>query len=76
VFGENPALTRTPRHSEEIAMIQEKKLPGPEAPEPEIQEGHNRSKARDDQLKRIIKRHPKRDEPRVDSVDEMDLPPP
>jgi hypothetical protein len=56
-------------------MIQEKKLPEPEAPEPEIQEGHNRSKARDDKLKRIIKRHPKRDEPRVDSVDEMDLPP-
>jgi hypothetical protein len=76
MFGESPAQTRAPRHSEEIAMIQEKKLPEPEAPEPEIQEGHNRSKARDDKLKRIIKRHPKRDEPRVDSVDEMDLPPP
>lgn len=57
-------------------MIQEKKLPEPEAPELEIQEGHNRSKARDDTLKRIIKRHPKRDEPRVDSVEETDLPPP
>lgn len=56
-------------------MIQEKRTPKPEAPEPEIQEGHNRGKARDDQLKRIIKRHPQRDEPRVDSVDEMDLPP-
>jgi hypothetical protein len=59
----------------ETAVIQEKTTPKPEAPEPEIQEGHNRSKARDDKLKRIIKRHPKRDEPRIDSVDEMDLPP-
>lgn len=57
-------------------MIQEKKPPQPKTPEPEIQEGHTRGKARDDKLKRIIKRHPKRDEPRVDSVDDADLPPP
>jgi hypothetical protein len=56
-------------------MIQEKKLPRPETPEPEIQEGHTRGKARDDKLKRIIKQHPKRDEPRVDSVEDADLPP-
>ncbi len=56
-------------------MIQEKKTPERETPEPEIQEGHNRGKVRDDTLKRIIKRHPKRDEPRVDSVEETDLPP-
>jgi hypothetical protein len=57
-------------------MIQEKKTPEPKTPEPEIQEGHSRGKARDDKLKRIIKRHPKRDEPRVDGVEDMDLPPP
>jgi hypothetical protein len=57
-------------------MMQEKKTPKSEMPEPEIQEGHNRGKARDDKLKRIIKRHPKRDEPRVDSVDDVDLPRP
>jgi hypothetical protein len=56
-------------------MIQEKKTPEREMPEPEIQEGHSRGRARDDKLKRIIKRHPKRDEPRVDSVDDVDLPP-
>jgi hypothetical protein len=56
-------------------MIQEKKTPERETPEPEIQGGHSRGKARDDELKRIIKRHPKRDEPRVDDVDDMDLPP-
>jgi hypothetical protein len=56
-------------------MIQEKKTPERKKPEPEIQGGHSRSRARDDKLKRIIKRHPKRDEPRVDNVDDMDLPP-
>jgi hypothetical protein len=56
-------------------MIQEKKTPKSETPEPEIQEGHSRGKARDDKLKRIIKRHPKRDEPRVEGVEETDLPP-
>jgi len=56
-------------------MIQEKKTAEREIPQPEIQEGHGRGKARDDKLKRIIKRHPKRDEPRVDEVDDTDLPP-
>jgi len=56
-------------------MVQEKK-PERKTPEPEIQEGQGRGKLRDDQLKRVIKRHPKRDEPRVDSVEDFDLPPP
>jgi hypothetical protein len=56
-------------------MVEEKKPPKREMPQPEIQEGHSRGKARDDKLKRIVKRHPQRDEPRVDDVDEMDLPP-
>jgi len=60
---------------EETVMIQEKKAPELETPEPEIQEGGSRGKARDDKLKRIIKRHPKRDEPRVDGVEASDLPP-
>jgi hypothetical protein len=55
-------------------MVEEKKAPKREMPQPEIQEGHSRGKARDDKLKRIIKRHPQRDEPRVDDVDDMDLP--
>ena len=56
-------------------MIQEKKTAESEIPQPEIQEGRSRGKARDDKLKRIIKRHPKRDEPRVDDVDDTDVPP-
>lgn len=56
-------------------MVQQKRTPERKSPEPEIQEGHTRGKARDDKLKRIVKRHPKRDEPRVDSVDDLDLPP-
>lgn len=56
-------------------MTQERKIPAGETPEPEIQEGGSRGKARDDKLKRAIKRHPKRDEPRVDSVEDIDLPP-
>ena len=56
-------------------MIQETKTPKSETPEPEIQEGRSRGKARDDKLKRIVKRHPKRDEPRVESVDDLELPP-
>jgi hypothetical protein len=57
-------------------MVDEKKSPEPATPEPGIQEGRNRGKVRDDKLKRVIKQHPKRDEPRVDSVEDMDLPPP
>ena len=56
-------------------MIEEKRAAEGKTPEPVIQEGHSRGRARDDKLKRIIKRHPKRDEPRVDDVDDMDLPP-
>jgi hypothetical protein len=45
-------------------------------PEPEIQQGHGRSRTKDDEVKRILKQHPRRDEPRVDSVEEGDTPPP
>ena len=45
-------------------------------PEPEIQQGHGRSRIKDDGEKRILKQHPRRDEPRVDSVEEGDTPPP
>lgn len=48
-----------------------------EAPaEPEIQSGHGRSKSRDERLKRAVKRHPQRDEPKVDSVEPEETPPP
>jgi hypothetical protein len=46
-------------------------------PAPEIQEGSGgRSKARDDRLKHMVKQHPQRDEPRADSVEGDELPPP
>lgn len=50
-------------------MKSRKPRPRKPAPEPEVQQGDGRSKAKDDALKRIIKQHPLRDEPRVDSVE-------
>lgn len=46
----------------------------PEGVEPEIQQGAGRSRVMDDRLKRIVKQHPKRDEPRVESVEKIDTP--
>jgi hypothetical protein len=48
---------------------------GAAAPEPEIQLGHGRSKARDERVKRALRQHPQRDEPRVDSVEDNETPP-
>ncbi|HEY8709596.1 MAG TPA: hypothetical protein VIM34_16575 [Burkholderiaceae bacterium] len=44
--------------------------------EAEIQQGGSRGIAADQVLKRVIKQHPKRDEPKVDSVEPGDTPPP
>lgn len=41
----------------------------PAAPPHEVQEGAGRSKSRDDRLKRAIRQHPQRDEPKADSVE-------
>jgi hypothetical protein len=57
-------------------MSPDQKRPEVELPEPEIQQGDGRSRTKDDQLKRIIKQHPQRDEPRVDSVEKNETPPP
>jgi hypothetical protein len=58
-------------------MSPDQKRPAPEpAVEPEVQQGNGRSRAKDDELKRIIKQHPQRDEPRVDSVEKNETPPP
>lgn len=40
----------------------------------EVQQGHERSVARDELLKRAIRNHPQRDEPRVDSVEPDETP--
>ena len=56
-------------------MGRKPKVHTPEWAEPEIQQGAGRSRAKDDQLKRIVKQHPKRDEPRVESVEKADTPP-
>lgn len=40
----------------------------------EVQQGTSRGPAKDDRLKREIKQHPQRDEPRVDSVEPGDVP--
>ena len=57
-------------------MNSPKTRPEEQAPEPDVQQGNGRSRAKDDALKRVIKQHPQRDEPRVDSVEEEQPPPP
>lgn len=51
--------------------------PRPPAPpeEAEVQQSGSRSKVKNDKVKRILKQHPQRDEPRVNSVEERELPP-
>ena len=56
---------------------QQRSAPGEtQAAEPQVHAGHGRSKSRDERLKRAVKRHPQRDEPRVDSVEPEEVPPP
>jgi hypothetical protein len=40
----------------------------------DVQEGRGRSKVRDDREKRLLKEHPQRDEPKIDSVERDDVP--
>lgn len=52
---------------------------GKHPPEPaprDLQEGTGRSKSRDERVKHFVRQHPQRDEPRVDSVEPGELPPP
>lgn len=46
----------------------------PVRPAPSVQEGAGQSKSRDDRLKRSIRQHPQRDEPRADSVERDETP--
>ena len=55
---------------------QRRDAPEPEATEAEIQLGHGRSKVKDERMKRIIRQHPQRDEPKVDSVEPDETSPP
>jgi hypothetical protein len=48
--------------------------PSPEAPEVEVQQSNVRSPAKQDKLSRIIKQHPRRDIPRVESVEPAEAP--
>lgn len=57
-------------------MDQEQGRRKTEPEEQEIQLGHGRSVAKDERIKRVIKKHPQRDEPKVDSVEPDEIPPP
>jgi len=46
-----------------------------EPPQPDLQQGGGRSNVTDERLKRVIKQHPQRDEPKVDSVEPGATPP-
>ena len=48
----------------------------PARPPHEVQGGQGRRKSRDERMKRLIKQHPLRDEPRADSVERDELLPP
>jgi hypothetical protein len=46
-----------------------------ESPPPAIQQSVARSVAANERVKRAIKQHPLRDQPKVDSVEPLELPP-
>lgn len=48
----------------------------PSMSESEIQQGGTRGIATEEALKRVVKQHPQRDEPKVDSVEPDETPPP
>jgi hypothetical protein len=50
--------------------------PIPPVTEPEVQGSQTRSVARQEKLKRIVRQHPERDEPKVDAIDEIRYLPP
>jgi hypothetical protein len=53
------------------------KKPRPkEASEAEIQQGDGRGISKEERLKRIVKQHPQREEPKVDSVEPGETPAP
>jgi hypothetical protein len=47
----------------------------PTMSESEIQQGGTRGIATEEALKRVVKQHPQRDEPKVDSVEPDETPP-
>lgn len=50
--------------------------PAATTPEPETQEGqHDHGPGRDERIKRLIRRSPQRDEPKIESVEPWELPP-
>lgn len=53
----------------------ENETPDPELTHEDIQQGSNRSIARQERLKRTVQQHPQRDLPRVESIDAPDAPP-
>ena len=54
----------------------ERKLPQqvPADAPPEVQQGTSRGPGKDERLKRAVRQHPQRDEPRVDSVELHETP--
>ena len=54
----------------------ERKLPqlAPTDAPPEIQKGTSRGAGKDERLKREVRQHPQRDEPRIDSIEPGDMP--
>jgi len=56
---------------------QQPKRPATPPPrEPEVQQGDKHGIVRDERLKHVIKQHPERDEPKVDSIEPGEPPAP
>lgn len=68
---DNVKQEMNPKTNPKTPMTSEKELE-----EPEIQQGGSRGVAKTEQLKRVVKQHPKREEPKVDSVEPGETPAP
>ncbi|HET9580313.1 MAG TPA: DUF3330 domain-containing protein [Usitatibacter sp.] len=63
-------------HDPPAARAKPATAPAAAQPQEQAQEGqHDHGPARDERIKRVIRRHPQRDEPRLEGVEPWELPP-
>lgn len=72
-YGKWKSQLASPEERAAPARAAKEERPG--APPPEIQLGRGRGVAQDERVKQVIKRHPQRDEPLLDSVERDETPP-
>lgn len=67
-------LQTDPKGTHEMNRQQEPEREKQEPLSPEIQQSNRRSISADERMKRVIKQHPQRDEPKVDSIEPDETP--